>query len=277
VVSGSLANIDDASHALDDADTVIHLAAGMRGSFAELLLDTVVTTRNLLEASRMRRRPPRFVLVSSFSVYGIADRPRGAVVDESTPLEPHPEKRDAYAFAKLRQEQLLWSYAERCGVDPVVLRPGVVHGPGGVLLSSRVGLRAGPIVLFLGGDNIVPLSFVENCAEAIVVASSHPRGSGEAFNVHDDDLPTARELMKCYRRAVPGVRALPIPRCVTQLGALLIEAYHTHSQGQLPAVITPYRAATTYKPQRYDNDKIKRLGWRQLVPTEQALRMTFGA
>ena len=45
-------------------------------------------------------------LVSSFGVFGVAGLPRGATVDEGSPLEPFPERRDVYSHAKLRQEQL---------------------------------------------------------------------------------------------------------------------------------------------------------------------------
>lgn len=269
IVLGSLSSVDDAARALDDAETVIHLAAGLRGSVPELVLDTVVTTKHLLEAARRRRQPPRFVLVSSFSVYGVAHQARDSIVDENTPLEARPAERDPYAFAKRRQEELVWSYADR--IETVVLRPGAVHGPGRPALSTRIGLEIGPLFFFLGGDNLVPLSYVDNCAEAIVHAALHPGSRGQAYNVHDDDLPTARQLL---RRARPR-NAVPIPYPLLLAGSRLMDAYHRHSQGQLPAVLTPYKTASLYKPMRYDNSKLKALGWRQLVPTDEALRRTF--
>ena len=50
---------------------------------------------------------------------------------EQTALERHPEWRDHYSHAKLRQEQIFWEYQRRNGFDLVVLRPGVIYGPGG--------------------------------------------------------------------------------------------------------------------------------------------------
>src|SRR3954449_12255058 len=92
------------AEALDGVDVVYHLAAGTRDGFTA----GVALTRELVAAAGTRPTPPKLVLVSSFSVYGVAALERGAVVDERTPLEPHPERRDAYAQAKLEQERLCW-------------------------------------------------------------------------------------------------------------------------------------------------------------------------
>ena len=123
---GTLSSRAEAERALDGIDTVYHVAAAMNGTAADLCLNTVVASKHLLEAGLRRSRPPRFVLVSSFSVYGAADLPRGAVIDEHTPLERRPERRDLYSQAKIRQERLFREYQERHGFELVVLRPGVI-------------------------------------------------------------------------------------------------------------------------------------------------------
>ena len=51
--------------------------------------------------------------------------------------------------------------------------------------------------------------------------------------------------------------------------------YHAYSKGQLPAIFTPYKTATTWKGNRFDNTKIKSIGWKQLVPTSEGMRRTF--
>ena len=96
LVRGSLASPDVALAALDDADVVYHLAAGTGGAAADLFLNTVVASKNLLEAVLHRQHPARVVLVSSFGVYGTAGLARGALVDEDTPFETNPERRDLY-------------------------------------------------------------------------------------------------------------------------------------------------------------------------------------
>jgi len=70
-----------------------------RETAADLFLDSVVASRNLLDAVA-DRKPMRIVLVSSFGVYGVAGLGRGTRVNEQTMLEPHPEWRDHYSYAQ---------------------------------------------------------------------------------------------------------------------------------------------------------------------------------
>ena len=150
LVAGSLTDADDCAQAVREVDVVYHLAAGTRGAAAERFANSVVASKHLLDAIVAEERPVKVVLVSSLAVYGVAGLGKGALVNESTPLERHPERRDVYAQAKLRQEQLFWEYRERHGLPLVVLRPGVVYGPGGGALSARVGLDVFGLFLHLG-------------------------------------------------------------------------------------------------------------------------------
>jgi nucleoside-diphosphate-sugar epimerase len=216
----------------------------VKGAAAELFADSVVASRNLLDALRVRKdiesAQTRVVLVSSFGVYGVVPLGRGARVDESTPLEDHPELRDTYSHSKLRQEQLFWEYQQADGFELVVLRPGVIYGPGGGAFSTRVGLQIGPVFFHLGGSNLLPLSYVVNCAEAIAVAACDADSAGQVYNVHDD-----------------------------------VEGYHRRSLGQLPGIITRYKAAAAWGGNRFSNAKLHSLGWSQLVATPDAMAKTF--
>ena len=260
--------------ALENVDTVYHVAAGMRGSAADLFLSSVVASKHLLDAL-VKQPGARVVLVSSFGVYGFAGLPRGHVVTEQTPLETFPAKRDLYSYAKLRQEMLFREYEAEHGFPLTVLRPGVIYGPGGSALSSRVGLSLFGVFLHLGGTNMLPLSYVDNCAEAIVVAGSSPQAIGNVYNVHDDDLPTCRAYLRRYCREVRKMRVLRLPYPVTMFLSKRVENYFIRSGGQLPALLTPYKTATSWKGNRFDNQKLKTLGWRQLVPTDEGIARTF--
>lgn len=260
--------------ALDGVDVVYHLAASLRGAPADLWRDAVVATKNLLEAVCAAARPPRVVLVSSFAVYRTSRPCGGGVIDERAPLEPWPELRDPYAQAKLRQERLAWSYHHQRGVPLAVVRPGVVYGPGRAPLSPRVGFLIGETLLLCGGDNLVPLTHVANCAEAIATVGDDRATNGWAFNVHDDDLPTAREIARSFARA-RGARVVPLPRAAVLASAAAMHRYHHYSRGQLPAPLTPYRAASLYAPWRYHNGRIASLGWRQQISTDEGLRTAW--
>src|SRR5437660_6902176 len=104
VVRGNLLSREDCAAATKDVAVVFHLAAG-RGekSFADAFLNSVVTTRNLLEASARHRVLKRFVSMSSFAVYTNRQKPRWRLLDETCPVEQRPDLRgDAYCFAKVK-------------------------------------------------------------------------------------------------------------------------------------------------------------------------------
>lgn len=273
---GNLRYRDDAARAVDDVQLIFHLAAGKKGTAADLFLDSVVASRNLLD-SVADRKPLRIVLVSSFGVYGVAGLGRGAKVNEQTVLDPHPERRDHYSYAKLRQEQLFWEYQQRNGFELVVLRPGVIYGPEGGHFSNRVGLTIGKWQLHFGGSNLLPLSYVDNCAEALVVAGTHPSAAGQVYNVHDNDLPTSREYLRAYKKHVTNIRSISVPYFGVQLISAMIAKYSRYSKGQLPAILTPYKAANLWGGNRFDNSKLRSIGWKQLVPTAEGLQVSFAA
>jgi 2-alkyl-3-oxoalkanoate reductase len=276
VVTGTLLSTDDCRRAVDGAGIVYHVAAGTTGTAADLFLHTVVASSRLLAAMAATGARPRGVLVSSLGVYGAAALHRGALLDETAPLESEPARRDAYSHAKLRQEALFREYERRDGLPLVVLRPGVIYGPGRArAVSSRVGIALGGVFLHLGGANLLPLTYVDNCAEAVVVAGTHPEAQGHAFNVVDDDLPTCSAYLRRYRREVSRVRVLRLPYPATVAVAGALERYHRWSQGQLPAVLTRYKVRTTWGGNTFSNDRLKALGWRPLISTEEGLRRTF--
>lgn len=273
--AGSLSSRADCEKMVEGVDVIYHLAAALGGAPADMFLNTVVASKNLLEGVAKLAKKPKIVLVSSFGVYGVAELPRKAVVDELTPLESHPERRDIYSQAKLRQEKLFWDYQEKLGFDLVVLRPGVIYGPRGGQFSARIGLKLFGVFLHLGDENVLPLSYVENCAEAIVVAGQNPICVGQVYNVHDDELPTCGEYLRAYQDAVTKVRTLKVPYPALLAVSKAVEEYHKWSKGQLPAVFTPYKTKSSWGGNRFDNTKLKAIGWKQLVPTREAMRRTF--
>src|SRR6266516_1342818 len=140
VMQGNLLSREDCATATKEVAVIFHLAAG-RGekSFPDAFMNSVVTTRNLLETAVQQESLKRFVNVSSFTVYADLNRPR--LLDESCPLEVSPELRgDAYDFAKARQEEIVRDYADRFNIPCVIVRPGYVFGPGNEGITGRVGI-----------------------------------------------------------------------------------------------------------------------------------------
>ena len=123
-------------------------------------------------------------------------------MDESSSIEKQAELRgEAYCFAKVKQDEIVMEYGKEHRIPYVIIRPGVVYGPGKKRLTGRVGIGTFGVFLHLGGFNTIPLTYVDNCAEAIVLAGLRPGIDGEVFNVVDDNLLTAHQFLKASKKA----------------------------------------------------------------------------
>jgi nucleoside-diphosphate-sugar epimerase len=232
-----------------------------------------VGTRNLLD-SLPGTGVRRVVLVSSFSVYRTVDLNNHDVLDERSPLEDLGVEKGGYAYTKVQQEQLFRTSQAKQGFESVIVRPGVIYGPGGGGMSSRVGISALGLFASLGRSNLLPLNHVVNCADAIAHAAMHAP-SGSVFNLVDDGIPTCGDYLKRYRRHVKRLTTIPLPYPVLMRAARWLTRYSERSGGQLPAILTPYVVRSMYRPLRYSNQAIKSLGWSQLVGVDTGLTEFF--
>ncbi len=273
IISGDLLSREDCKIAADKVTVVIHLAAGFEKSFAGAFMNSALATRNLIEAFLESGQPKRFVNVSSFAVYSNWGMERGALLDESCPLETASQERnDAYGFGKLQQEKIVRDYGAKKNLPFVILRPGAVYGPGKPDLSGRVGINTFGFFIHLGGGNELPLTFVDNCAEAIVLAALKPGVDGETFNVVDDETMTSRDFLAA-RKSAKKFFSVWIPYRLAYLGCVLWENYSKKSGGQLPPVFNRRRCAAEWQGNTFTNQKLRdRLGWKQKVPLADALK-----
>jgi len=278
VIRGNLLSREDCEKATRDVAVVYHLAAGTaEKSFAEAFMNSVITTRNLLDAVLQHGCLKRFVSISSFAVYTNRDKSRRDFLDESSPIEEYPALRgEAYCFAKVKQDELVIEYGRKHGIPYVLVRPGVVYGPGMTGITRRVGSGALGPFLHLGGSNVIPFTYVDNCADAIVLAGIRNGVDGEVLNVVDDDLPTSRHFLRLYKRHVGLLGSIPVPRVASYVLCSLWEKYSSWSEGQLPPVFNRRAWHAYWKGSRYTNAKLKRLlDWTPRVPTAEGLRRYF--
>ena len=280
VFKGNLLSPEDCAAATKDVALIYHLAAGGgEKSYPDAFLNSVVTTRNLLEASMQHKCLRRFVNISSFAVYSNREKPRGRLLDESCPVEQHPELRgEAYCFAKVKQDEIVCEYGRKFGIPYVIVRPGYVYGPGKTAISGRVGIDTFGLFLHLGGSNSIPFTYVENCAEAIAMAGLKKGVDGEVFNVVDDDLPSSRRFLRLYKKNVRRFKSLYLPQFLSYALCYLWERYSTWSEGQLPPVYNRRLWHASWKKTCYSNKKLKTLvGWTPTVPTAEGLQRYFEA
>lgn len=276
-VKGNLLSGEDCNRATENVSLILHLAAGNEKTFSGCYLNSVVTTRNLLDSTLEHGTVKRFVNVSSFAVYSTLGLKRGGLLDESCELEDNSvERGDAYGFGKIKQDELVMEYQRLYGIPYVLVRPGAVYGPGKPALTGRVGIDTFGIFLHLGGSNRLPLTYVDNCAEIIVLSGIVAGIDNQVFNVVDSDAPTSRQFLRLYKQSVKRFRSVYVPYSVFTVFCHLWEKYSKWSEGQLPPTFNRRRCSATWKKVKYSNEKSRKLlGWQQRVSFEEGSRKYF--
>jgi nucleoside-diphosphate-sugar epimerase len=273
VVAGNLLSHETCAMVAENVVIAYHLAAGVEKTFAGCFQNSAVATRNLLDALLLAGTLRRFVNTSSLAVYSNAQLRRGAAIDETCPIDTQlVERHDAYAYGKAKQDDIVREYGRLRGLPYVIVRPGVTFGPGKTKIPGRVGIDTFGIFLHLGLGNLMPLTYVENCAEAIVLAGLISGIEREELNVVDDDLPRSRTFLRHYKRKVRRIRTIPVPYPLFYLFNFVWEKYSAWSGGQLPPAFNRRTCEAYYKFQTFSNDKAKALlGWRPRVDMNEAL------
>ncbi|MDP4006133.1 NAD(P)-dependent oxidoreductase [Methylobacterium sp. NEAU K] len=178
----------------------------------------VAQLRALLDAAG-RAGVERFVLFSSIAVYGT----RTGHVREDDP----PGDLDTYGAAKRTCEALLQAWiAAGVGRRAVILRPGIVYGPGSDLWIARpaAALRAGVLGdLGRGGEGIAALIHLDDVAEATraaVVALQGPGPAATALNLVGPESPT----WNAYFAALSLKVGLGLPRRIGRIRLAVLRA-----------------------------------------------------
>ncbi|MBI4787669.1 MAG: NAD(P)-dependent oxidoreductase [Chloroflexi bacterium] len=187
---------DQLALAMSGADLVVHCAVGNR-------VVVVEGTRNVLAAAQ-RSGVERVVHLSTAEVYGNAS---GNIAETCGYQYTGSE----YADSKIDAEKLCWEFSSR-GLPVTVLRPSIVYGPFSetwtVNLAAR--LQSGNWATYDGyGDGICNLVYIDDLISAIVIALTHPRAVGEAFNIVGPQVVTWNQYFESLNAALglPELRA----------------------------------------------------------------------
>lgn len=200
VVVGDLGPATDWERALEGVDAVVHLAARVHvmrdhaGSAEEFKRTNADGTLRLARAAA-DAGARRFVFVSTIKVNGESTTTQPFRADD----EPHPC--DDYGRSKLAAELGL---REIPGIEPVIIRPPLVHGPGakGNLARFCRLARAGLPVPFGAIDNRRDLVGVANLANLIERCVWHPAAKGEVFLAADGEPLSTPELFRTIAEAL---------------------------------------------------------------------------
>ncbi len=275
IVRGDLKDLESLREAIDGIDMVCHAAAAMSGPWQEHLETTVQGTEWMLKIAQ-EAGVKRFVHISSITVYRTWDHGREALIDETSPWDPYPERLGPYAHSKIEAEKRALRYL-RQGLPVVVIRPGIIYGPGGRVMHPNVGyFVTKKLFLLVGsGDNLLPLTYVDNTVDGILLALSSDKAVGQIYNLIDGAAITQREFLEHYRASVNGrFITLSLPLSLLLAGAAL--ARYLKWFGIASITTTAYGFKAQYANVSFDAAKARReLGWQPRIALEEGLRRTF--
>jgi nucleoside-diphosphate-sugar epimerase len=272
VCCGDLQHAVNLPTTLDGIDTVVHLAAVLSGTFEAQKQGTILATRTLLQALKASD-VGHLIAISTFSVYDYLALSQGTILSESMPLEAHPEQRDGYTQTKLAQEVLVRQFATETSKLLTILRPGIVYGKDH-LWHSSLGVNVKDRLWVGVGDRaILPLLYVENCADAIMQAVLYPPKSRHTINLTDDDLPTQKAYRDALRQVLPHLPpSVTLPWAVVNQVSGWVAKIPGISPANLPGLLVPARVHARFKPLAYSNTRAKQyLDWAPQFSFAQAL------
>lgn len=181
---------------VEGQDLVYHVAAWLGGRHGgkemAWALNVYATIQLLQMAAAAGVR--RFVYVSSIAAFGAT---RQEIVTEDHPVDVRQGA--IYGRTKAEAELQAQQTARELGIELVIIRPGMVYGPGSnswtVRMTELVQKRA-PVIFGTGEGHAYPV-YIDNLIDALVLAGERPEAAGEDFNLVDPPV-TWREWFGAY-------------------------------------------------------------------------------
>jgi nucleoside-diphosphate-sugar epimerase len=266
---------DGLVEAVRGVDAVLHLAAAKAGDFYTQFAGTVIATENLLDAM-VQAQVLRLIHISTFSVYEYWKTPINTLITEDATLEQQPLDRDEYAQTKLIQEQLVRDFEQAHKAAVTILRPGMIYGRDNLWNACLGADLTETLTLQIGARAQLPLTYIENCAEAIVLAAETDAAIAQTLNIVDDDLPTQQSFAKLFLHRVKDLpRRVPVNWTLMRFITWALWVYNKFVLGgraKYPGIFVPARLHARFKPLRYTNDRAKQvLGWTPKYSTQAAV------
>lgn len=168
-VTADLADKAAVRDACADIDGVFHVASktGIAGRYKDYFKSNVTGTRNIVAGCRAGGVKKLVYTSTPSVVYG-----REPIINGNEDLPYPPVYLTAYAQTKAEAEAIALEADGAANLFTCALRPHLIWGPGDTNLIPRIveKARAGKLMRVGGGDNLVSVSYVENCADAHLMA-----------------------------------------------------------------------------------------------------------
>jgi nucleoside-diphosphate-sugar epimerase len=274
---GDLGNPDGLVGLADNVETVFHLGSAMYGP-AEVFERVDVRGTEWILREAERARVGRVVYVGTVSCYPVAQMRDGAIIDERCKFD-ETGKLGPYAKAKTRAEAALLAADKRGIIEGVIVRLGLVCGVGTSVFPPHIGqLIGGKRLLMFGDGNVpLPLTYIDNAVDALILGGTVAGIRGESFNILDDDVLTQRQYLAMLRNFTGGrPKVIRLPR-LAYYGIATLSELAAAARRKEPST-NRYRVRTRLRKIRWNCSKAKKmLKWRPRIALREGLRHAFKA
>jgi predicted dehydrogenase/nucleoside-diphosphate-sugar epimerase len=177
------------------ASVVINLAHGGGGGSFETIRAAMVGGAETIAQACLAAGVRRLIHVGSIA--SLYCGPDAGTITGATGPDPNDADRADYARAKILSDRLLLDLRARSGLPVMILRPGLVVGPGTSPLHSGLGFfnNVQHCIGWNSGRNPLPFVLVGDVAAAILLASQAEGLEGRCYNLVGDARPTARDFI----------------------------------------------------------------------------------
>jgi nucleoside-diphosphate-sugar epimerase len=228
-------------------------------------------TQRLAEAALGNPDFKRFVHVSTIGVHSHIDNPPA---DEDYPFQPD----DIYQATKAEAELWIRDFARERNLPFTVIRPAAIMGPDDRRLLKFFRMAAkGRLVLLGQKDMCYHLIHVEDLANVLMLAATHPGAEGEVFICGNERPISFREMGAIIARAVGcKLRVVRVPAAPVFLAAALCENLCKPFGWEPP--LHRRRVAFFTKNRAFDTTKMREtLGYEPIYDNESGIGQTARA
>jgi nucleoside-diphosphate-sugar epimerase len=255
LVQGDLRDEASLKRAVEGIDRAFHSAALVGDWLDRKAAETVNVggTRALLDAAAAAG-VTRVVHVSSMSVLGTKHH---YGTDESAPYMYG----DPYTDTKIESERAALAANEAGKLEVAVIRPGFVYGPGDrqILVTVVQALLSGKFAFVGDGGKQMNTVYIDDVANAALLADETPAAAGEAYNITDGQNTTIRDFANFItdELGVPRpTRHVPVRLAV--IATPVLETLYHAVRAKNPPVVNRSRLRFLYYNQRYSIEKARR-------------------
>ena len=274
VFRGDIRSLEALIAPMRGVEGVIHLAAmiGAWNAMEKYYAVNVTGTENVCRAA-LQANVRRIIHISSAMVYDMSTGQAAAAEDDF--LEPLDEP---YSWTKAQSDMLVQRMIREEHLPATIIRAGTLIGPGDTLNFGRLvdRIRAGKGILIGSGKNIVPLVYITDLVQGLLLALDSQQAVGKIYNISNDQSLTQKVFFSAIAKeiGVPAPR-IHVPYLPLYTAAYIAERVAVLSNNRILPFLTRHGVKLYGADNRLSIEKARReLGYTPKVPLMQAIRIT---